>query len=106
MTKEKQIADLLNALQAELQSVGLWESQSPSDEQLASQEPFAVDKLAPQQWLQWIFIPRIRMLLTMSQTLPSDFSIAPYFEESWKGSREYSTLIALIHNLDEVFCDA
>jgi len=106
MTKEKQIAELLNAVEAELRRIGLWQAQSPSEEALSSQEPFALDTLEPRQWLQWVFIPRFRALLTMNQPLPTGFSIAPYFEENWKGRSEYSALIALIHNLDEVCSDA
>ncbi len=106
MTKEKQIADLLNALEVELQRVELWQASSPSKKALASQEPFALDALAPQQWLQWVFIPRFRLLLEMSRPLPIGFSMAPYFEESWKEASEYSVLITLIQDIDKVCSDA
>ncbi|MEF1291532.1 YqcC family protein, partial [Vibrio sp. M260118] len=54
MTKEKQIAELLNAVEAELRRIGLWQAQPPSEEALSSQEPFALDTLEPRQWLQWV----------------------------------------------------
>ena len=49
---------MLDALEAELRSAHLWDAEKPSDEDLRSIEPFAVDKLSFNQWLQFIFIQR------------------------------------------------
>lgn len=103
MTKENQITDLLNAIEFELRALQLWQEAPSNDEALNSQEPFAVDTLAPHQWLQWIFIARMRVLLETKQSLPTDFSMAAYFEQSWIGDETKSRLIALIQQMDEVF---
>ncbi|MFD2016069.1 YqcC family protein [Vibrio olivae] len=49
----------LEELERELQALGLWQTESPTLKQLSSREPFSVDILTPQQWLQWIFIPKM-----------------------------------------------
>ncbi len=51
---------MLDALEAELRSANLWDAEKPSEEDLRSIEPFAVDKLSFNQWLQFIFIQRVR----------------------------------------------
>jgi len=75
------LADLLSALCAGLQDMGLWQEQSPSAEALASTEPFAVDQLAFNQWLQFIFVPRIQQIIAAQASLPENCSIAPMAEE-------------------------
>ena len=81
------LADLLSALCAGLQDMGLWQEQSPSAEALASTEPFAVDQLAFNQWLQFIFVPRFNHLVASQSPLPDSCSIAPMAEEFFKGQK-------------------
>ncbi len=54
------IIPLLTALEHELQQRQLWQDILPPDEALASSEPFCVDTLTFPQWLQFIFIPKMR----------------------------------------------
>ena len=37
---------------------------------------------APEEWLQWIFIPRMSALLESRADLPSQIAISPYLEGS------------------------
>jgi uncharacterized protein YqcC (DUF446 family) len=66
-----QIADQLLLIERELRVQGWWSSVSPSAEALASVEPFAVDTLDFEQWLQWIFLPRMKMILEQDLPLPN-----------------------------------
>ncbi|MBF0674348.1 YqcC family protein [Pseudomonas sp.] len=65
------IADQLLLIERELRQLGWWSAHSPSDEALASCEPFCVDTLDFAQWLQWIFLPRMRTLVEGGGALPS-----------------------------------
>lgn len=106
MTKEKQLVELVDALEQEMRSQSLWQSTQPSIEALSSTQPFAIDLLEPQQWLQWVFIAKVRVLIEARQMLPSGFAIAPYFEECWKGKSEYVSLIKIVQQIDKVCSDA
>lgn len=64
MSIEK-INDALNTLESELIRVDLWSDEPPTPEQLASREPFGVDTMTFEQWLQWIFIPKLREMINM-----------------------------------------
>ncbi|MEF0565218.1 YqcC family protein, partial [Pseudomonas aeruginosa] len=50
------LADQLLLIERELRALGWWSESSPAPEALASPEPFCVDTLALEQWLQWIFL--------------------------------------------------
>ncbi|RTZ15390.1 YqcC family protein [Vibrio aquaticus] len=106
MTKQKQLVELVDALEQEMRSHHLWKSTQPSAEALSSTQPFAIDTLEPQEWLQWVFIAKVRVLIAANQMLPSGFAIAPYFEECWKERAEYVSLIKFVQQIDKVCSDA
>src|SRR3546814_13147240 len=70
-TRFPKIADQLLLSERELRVQGWWSSVSPSAEALASVEPFAVDTLDFEQWLQWIFLPRMKAILENDLPLPN-----------------------------------
>lgn len=74
---------LLHALEAALQSANFWESQPPSAQAMASTLPFMVDTLRIEQWLQWVFLPRLHALLDAQAPLPSACSVHPLAEHEW-----------------------
>ena len=74
------LAEHLLLNERELRVLGWWQEQAPSAEALASQEPFCVDTLTFEQWLQWIFLPRMKQLLEAGAALPSVSGIQPMAE--------------------------
>lgn len=66
-----QIADQLLLIERELRAQGWWDEIEPSAEALSSVEPFSVDTLDFEQWLQWIFLPRMKMILEQDLPLPN-----------------------------------
>lgn len=102
MTKEQQLLLLLDQLSPLMQRLNLWQEHAPQFEALQSSEPFALDRLAPEQWLQWVFIPKMFVIIEQKQPLPRGFAITPYFEECWKEHGEYMSLISLLRSIDEV----
>lgn len=65
------IADHLLLIERELQVQGWWDDEAPTDEALASTVPFAVDTLSFEQWLQWIFLPRMKLIIELGHPLPN-----------------------------------
>ncbi|MCO6523471.1 MAG: YqcC family protein [Candidatus Schmidhempelia sp.] len=84
MTNDKRshLHEILNQIELELKNIQLWEDNIPAAESLASQQPFAIDTLTPTQWLQWIFLPKMRYLLEIGADLPNNIAIHPYFEQT------------------------
>lgn len=101
MKQDIPLIALLDELERQLRALGYGQTKQPSDEALASVEPFAIDTLEPQQWLQWIFLPRMRALIKANQPLPSGFSMAGYFEQCWQQQESYSPLLAVIRQIDQ-----
>ena len=76
----QELAGCLLEVEAELRRLGWWSTESPCARSLASTEPFCVDTLAFEQWLQWVFLPRMRLLLELAGDLPSRSAIAEMAE--------------------------
>ena len=66
-----QLADQLLLIERELFVLGWWAAEMPSVEALSSQEPFCVDTLPFEQWLQWIFLPRMKQIIEQGEPLPA-----------------------------------
>ncbi|HFD13127.1 MAG TPA: YqcC family protein [Crenotrichaceae bacterium] len=75
------VAELLLEIEAELRALERWSLDSPPVAALQSSLPFCCDTLEIEQWLQFVFIPRMNHLLETQAELPTDCRIAPYLEE-------------------------
>lgn len=95
------ILQLLKDIEQEMKSKLLWQSLPPKAEAFLSEQPFALDMMLPNEWLQWIFIPRIRALIDANGIVPRNFVLYPYFEETLKQQEEAAKLLSLIENLDK-----
>lgn len=59
---------------------GIWAASPPPDEAFASTMPFFVDRMDFLQWLQFVFIERIRTMIETDLDLPKECAIAPMAE--------------------------
>lgn len=106
MTAFYRHAEALLDIEAALRQLGLWDSVAPPVEALRSEQPFAVDTLRFEQWLQFIFIPRIRFLIENDHVLPGQCSIAPMAEESFRGRRlPIADLLAALERIDTLLSE-
>ena len=96
------LADQLDALVVELQRLGLWDNAPPPATALASGAPFCHDTLAFHQWLQWLFIPRLRQMIAQRAPLPGTCNIAPMAELSYaEAVWDNDELIELLRAIDQ-----
>lgn len=97
------IQQLLSSLKQELQTLQLWQISRPSIKALSSTQPFGIDTLSFEQWLQFIFIERMETMVKAGQPLPTAISICPIAEEKFKHLGDSaSKLINLIADIDQL----
>jgi len=94
------VAEILIDIEKELRELRLWEFESPSEEALASTQPFAIDTLNFPQWLQFIFIPRLYVMVEQRAPLPNVSGVKPMAEEYFQVLKLNSA--ALILQLGEM----
>lgn len=93
---------LLDQVQDVLEKQSLWQTIPPSPDKMMSVQPFSIDTLSFLEWLQWIYIARLRALLESGAELPKGAQVFPYAEEALKAQGDnLSDLLALIAELDD-----
>lgn len=76
MRELSSLTDCLQSIEQELRELGWWAQCPPSEQALCSQEPFCIDTLTFEQWLQWVLLPRMRVMLEEQAVLPRQSAIA------------------------------
>ena len=97
------IADVLLEVEANLRSSGKWEQQPPDSGDLSSGQPFCIDTLRFEQWLQWVFLPRMKRIIEQQKPLPAKSGIYVYAHEYLRnGDVLTGTLLRLIKRFDDL----
>lgn len=97
------IADVLLEVEATLRVHGLWDSARPAVKALDSTQPFCLDTLRFEQWLQWVFLPRMKHTLEHTRPLPEKSGIFVYAREYLsKNAPSTNNLLTLIKRFDDL----
>ncbi len=98
-----QLADLLLEIEAELRRTGLWQDEAPPDQALQSLVPFCHDTLRLEQWLQWVFVPKMKGVIEGREECPNSSEIAPLAEYRFQQLQvESGRLLSLIEKFDRL----
>ncbi len=101
-----ELADQLLLIERELRVLDLWASTPPDARALASQEPFCVDTLSFEQWLQWIFLPRMKVILERDDALPAVSGILAMAEVVYQGRlQQMSGLLRALETFDALISE-
>ena len=98
---------LLGELETELKQQHLWASAPPDAAALASSLPFCYDTMPLENWLQFIFLPRMQALLDARLSLPAKISVLPIAEQAFShlGAQAYP-LLHIIKQIDDTLSGA
>ena len=100
---EQHAKSLLDELVLTLKSLDLWQTSQPDSIKLLSSAPFCCDTLAFEQWLQFVFIPKIYLMINQKQKLPSKIALTPMAQESFKSRTDkVEHLIVIINKIDQL----
>ena len=102
MKQLHQLADLMLAIEQSMRAADLWHANAPSPAAMASRTPFCADTLAFSEWLQFVFLPRMRALIENNQPLPSASAIAPLAEEALRDHAGRDVLLDRLRQFDQL----
>lgn len=93
---------LLSALQDLMKESGIWQATRPSNSAFESTMPFCCDTMSFENWLQFVFIPKMRILVSNHQALPCNILIKPMAEESFGRQDSLRAVIEAIGKIDQL----
>ncbi|CAM4372486.1 YqcC family protein [Shewanella livingstonensis] len=83
-----------------LKGFQLWSDVPPPVSDMTSTAPFCCDVMAFEQWLQFIFIPKMTELVAQQQPLPTNMALAPMAEHVWQSVPYGGVMIAQLQQFD------
>jgi len=98
-------ADAVLAIEQAMRSADFWHDQIPSPAAMASRTPFCADTLAFSEWLQFVFLARMRTLIEHNEPLPSASAIAPLAEEALEKRPGKDLLLKRLRDFDQLIAD-
>ncbi len=101
-SSHSQLIEHLQQLENELRAQKLWSAVAPSEQALASSMHFMYDTLQLHEWLQWVFLPRLRALLDAGGRLAFQCNIHPLAEHEWEKRDDFDKrqLLVLLAQID------
>lgn len=100
-SRAPELAEQLLLIERELRALGAWQTLPPSPQALASREPFCVDTLTFEQWLQWVFLPRMKAILEAGAALPAASGILAMAEVVYRDSpSQVASLLEALKRFD------
>lgn len=105
------LADAVLEIESEMRRLALWipedSADVPSAEALCSTQPFCIDTLAFPQWIQFVLLEKVRVLIEADAPLPDRSDIAPMAEEYFRPlPLSTDRLVESIRELDRLITEA
>jgi uncharacterized protein YqcC (DUF446 family) len=98
-----QAAQKISEIEAEMKRIGYWSPDPLPEEAYDFQQAFAMDTMAFSQWLQFVFIPRVREIIEEHGTFPSNSMVAAQAVREFDGDWDASQLLSLLSEFDDLF---
>jgi len=92
-----------DAIEAEMRRIGLWQEAPLPEQAYRFTQAFAGDTMSCEQWLQFIFLPRVREIAQSHGRFPSHSEVAVYAMRNFDGMDNTSHLQDLLSGFDEMF---
>jgi len=95
----EKIEDIIKEMRAE----GMWQSEPLPEDAYDFSAAFGADKLAFEQWIQFILVPRVDEIIKEKGTFPSGSMVGTYAIREFDGLEKASYLITLLCEFDALF---
>lgn len=99
---QQKAAHYTDQIEAEMRKIGFWQTEPLRPEQLQFTQAFAMDTMTFAQWLQFIFLVRVREAIA-SNEFPSGSSVGAQAVREFDGYLEADHLITLLSEFDALF---
>jgi len=96
------VARYADEIEGEMRSQSLWQDQPLHPEQLNFKQAFGMDTMTFTQWLQFVFLPRVRQAVAANQ-FPQSSSVGAQAVREFDGNPDGNRLVTLLSEFDALF---
>lgn len=99
---QQRAAQFADEIEAEMRRIGMWQEAPLRPEQLRFTQAFAMDTMTFSQWLQFVFLPRLREAIA-TNIFPASSSVAAQAVREFDGYPNADGLLTLLAEFDGLF---
>jgi uncharacterized protein YqcC (DUF446 family) len=103
MADQAKIAAAFAAICEEMKRTGVWNIARPADDAFDDMGAFGMKTMAFEQWLRWVFVPRVEGSLAAGGPWPASSEIAAHATRELDGVLELAELVRLLGDFDVLF---
>ena len=93
----------IDVIEAAMKRIGYWQSEPLDPDQYDFERAFAMDTMVFSQWLQFIFIPRVKEIVATAGEFPPRSMVGAQAVREFDGAPEASDLVRLLSEFDVLF---
>jgi uncharacterized protein YqcC (DUF446 family) len=97
------VAAKLAAIKQAMRANGMWQAQPLEPEQYEFRQAFGADTMTFSQWLQFVLVPRVELVLSARGTFPSSSSVGTKAIREFDGDPRADELVTLLGEFDQLF---
>ncbi len=101
--KHQQVQLLLLDLQASMQVLELWALKPPEPSAFESSLPFCCDTMYFSEWLQYVFVPKMHLIVKQGSPLPEKLALLPMAQETILSREKGTKFLSVLKQIDELF---
>jgi uncharacterized protein YqcC (DUF446 family) len=98
--------ELLQRIIAEMRRIGMYDVPMVSADQLQDMGAFGSDTMSFEQWLRWVFVPRVETLVENDGPWPDTSDVGVIAIKNFDGNDKASELVTLLCQFDGLFTEA
>ena len=99
---QSEVMRYADLIEAEMRRIGYWQSEPLRPEQMEFTQAFAMDTMIFAQWMQFVFLPRVREAAAANQ-FPSSSSVGAQAVREFDGDPNAEQLVSLLSEFDTLF---
>ncbi len=97
------VRKIIAEIEAEMQRIGYWSTEPLPAEAYDFRQAFAMDTMAFPQWLQFVFIPRVRQITEEQGAFPSQSMVGTQAIREFDGDANAAQLVSYLNDFDHLF---
>jgi uncharacterized protein YqcC (DUF446 family) len=99
---QQDVVTYADRIEAEMRSIGFWQNEPLRPEQMEFTQAFAMDTMTYAQWLQFVFLARVREAAAANQ-FPASSSVGAQAVREFDGDPDADRLVTLLAEFDALF---
>lgn len=96
------VALLAGNLEGELKRLGRWTTKPLPDESFIDMGPFGSNTMSYEQWLQFVFLERVKEIVTEKDGLPDSSNLSIYGVRYFDGDPHAIQILKILQEIDQL----